>query len=190
MDALSTLGTEENFQKELQFVANVLLANWTIGHNLTQVVPALMQSDDMISYGFNEIHSLADLQHDVLAYGSKSIKGQRPDALEAVFYLITPRITNQKAYKSGARVGIDRILVLFLSFMPNDNSDLTGSIRYANEIKAEGTTIAIVGMGPNMNVTALSALASGPQYLFTAASYDDLDTNLANGIKQVICVAN
>uniref|UniRef100_A0A914USJ4 CUB domain-containing protein n=1 Tax=Plectus sambesii TaxID=2011161 RepID=A0A914USJ4_9BILA len=188
MDAHSTLGTEANYRKQIDFVSNTLVANWTVGPTGIQVGPTLYAQDEATEYFLNDAKSVADLQTIINGFRKQSINGQTLDSMEVAFELVTSGVdVPTNGAEAGWRLGVQRVLVMFLSFPPNNDADLQAAKVYTDKIISQGTTIVLVGLNSNVNVTQMIPLSSGPNFVFGVSDVSQLNAAFATSISSALC---
>lgn len=78
------------------------------------------------------------------------------------------------------------MIALFFS----DPTDVNKALGYAADLKRNGNTLVVIGMGPSVNISVLSPLASGSNFAFSSSSFDALANNnaLVDQINTAICL--
>uniref|UniRef100_A0A914V9Z5 VWFA domain-containing protein n=1 Tax=Plectus sambesii TaxID=2011161 RepID=A0A914V9Z5_9BILA len=107
MDTSSGLGSVANFQAELNFIASVLVANWTVGPIHVEVDPVVYDSDSFQEIGAFTFKDTAELQQAIAAIAAM------PDFLSdppSIAYAL-----NHSSGVSSQRSGAPQTIILFSS---------------------------------------------------------------------------
>uniref|UniRef100_A0A914WL09 Uncharacterized protein n=1 Tax=Plectus sambesii TaxID=2011161 RepID=A0A914WL09_9BILA len=187
IDGHSTLGTEANYHKQIAFAANTLVTNWTVGSTGIQVGPVLYFTDESEEFNLDDAQSVTDLQNIFNGFRQHPIAGQDLDSMEVAFSLVTGVVDTDFPFKQGWRTGIQRVLVMFLSFPPNDDADLQAAKVHTDKIISQGAIIVLVGLNSNVNITQMIPLSSGPNYVLGVNDVSQLNAAFAMSISSALC---
>ena len=85
-------------------------------------------------------------------------------------------------------------LYLFLTKFFSNAADIAQAKPYSDQLKASGNVVIVIGIGPNVDISLLTPLASGQTHVFLSSDYTTLanDAVLATHINQAldICVGS
>ncbi|VDO24194.1 unnamed protein product [Haemonchus placei] len=188
LSGLSTVGSQDNFQKQLDFVANVLTPTWQVGLDWIRVVINLVvDADYALIWSADE---LADNQ--VLSGTVLGLTEDVPDVtqnnntnLQCIFKYAQGAVSFD-AKEEKERAGVQKAVIAFVPQNPNDDQDFYEAMEFAHTTRTtDDTKIIIVAMGKNLDVSRLSLLSYGSGFTFQA-DYDGL-SSLAPMINQALC---
>ena len=75
---------------------------------------------------------------------------------------------------NGARLNLPSILILLTDGSQTRDAGAENPEDIADELRASGINLIVVGIGKGVNQTELDLMAGGPQKAFSAASFDEL----------------
>ncbi|WKX98408.1 hypothetical protein Q1695_013807 [Nippostrongylus brasiliensis] len=187
LSGLATLGTQENFQKQLDFVGNVLTPQWQIGANKVNVEVYLMVSDDYaIVWGVDDLpdnQALQDALHHMQSL-VPDVKQNNDTNLQCIFKYAQAAVSYQAS--DNLKSGIEKAVIAFVPQNPNNDQDFYAAQEHSHQARtSDDTKIIVVAMGTGLDVQRLSTLSYGKGYTFQA-DYDGLSA-LAPGINNALC---
>ncbi|CAJ0597315.1 unnamed protein product [Cylicocyclus nassatus] len=188
LSGLSTVGSQDNFVKQLNFVANVLTPTWTVASDKIRVVINLIVDAD-----YAVVWTADDLADNQKL--TQAILGMTEDVPD-VSQNNNTDITSVFKYAQGAvsfdtgedkeRNGISKVVIAFVPQNPNNDQDFYEAKEFAHNIHAtDNSKVIVVAMGKNLDVARLSQLSYGSQFTFSA-DYDNLGS-LVPVINKAIC---
>ncbi|WKX98407.1 hypothetical protein Q1695_013806 [Nippostrongylus brasiliensis] len=120
LSGLATLGSQENFQKQLDFVSNVLTPQWQVGADKVNVVIYLMVSaDHAIVWGTDDLpnnQAVQDVLHSMPSLVPDVSQNNVTD-LQCVFKYAQAAVSYQ-ADSDNLRGGIERAVIAFVPQNP------------------------------------------------------------------------
>ena len=145
----------------------------------------------VVTFSFNAEHSIKMNDHtDVQSFN---------DAVDAIQLMgMTTRIDKalrlaQKelfAVKNGGRPTIPKILILLTDGSQTPGKDAEDPAVIANELRYDGITVLVVGIGKGINPGELGKIAGGADKAFTASSFTDLTHgDFVANVTDTSCVA-
>uniref|UniRef100_A0A914V9H5 Uncharacterized protein n=1 Tax=Plectus sambesii TaxID=2011161 RepID=A0A914V9H5_9BILA len=180
VDVSIGLRSQINFDDQILFIAEVLVSSfWTVSPLQLEANPVGYEKGNINvqgSFGYNSAEELKDaLESMKWLQGAPSISY----GLKEVAY--DPTL--------GWRAGVQRVVLLFTS--TSDPTEVSQAQQYSDQLKNSNHTIIVVGIGPAVNQTILSQLASGANNTFTS-DFTTLPTNnaLAAQLNAAICRVN
>uniref|UniRef100_A0AC34QUA4 CUB domain-containing protein n=1 Tax=Panagrolaimus sp. JU765 TaxID=591449 RepID=A0AC34QUA4_9BILA len=157
INGLSSVGTQANFVKQLDFIANYLISSWSVGPTQTQVFLS-MQTD-------KDYAVICDFE-SLFRYGA----GDEDDQGQLFNH----------------RRGIQQIQIIFVAQNPNNDQDFYEAEDFSHDMRDRlDTKVITVAMGDNIDAKKVGSLSYGDGFWF-GASYDKLPT-LASAINKAIC---
>ncbi|KAK0417881.1 hypothetical protein QR680_013256 [Steinernema hermaphroditum] len=188
VNGLSSVGSQQNFLKQLDFISNSLVASWTVGSKKVRVVVSLQVSRDYaVVFDANSLPDTNKLRSTVLG-----LAGYVPDVsknnstdFESLFHYAESEAGFQ-ANRLGERSGVGRVVIVFVAQNPTNSQDFNAATEFAHNMRTvDDTKVITVAMGAGVDVQKVGTLSYGEGFYF-GADYDQLDT-LAEGISAAIC---
>jgi len=155
------------YVKVLGFAKNVAGAFYIAIHR-TQV--AVIKFSDVVKVVFY-LNTYSNRESLLNAIGNTNFEGGRTNLAAA--------LRNGRSMfrtSNGARDGVPKILIMLTDGTANIEANRTQE--EANETKADGITIFIVGVGGGVDKDELKKVASKPDYFFFATNFNDLNSVL------------
>ncbi|PIO77732.1 CUB domain protein [Teladorsagia circumcincta] len=188
LSGLSTVGSQENFQKQLDFVANVLTPTWQLGPDKIRVVINLVVDAD-----YAVVWTAEDLASNQLL--SETVLG----LIEDVPDVLQNNNTNLQCifkYAQGAvsfdvkenkeREGVEKVVIAFVPQNPNDDQDFYEAMEFSHTTRTtDDTKVIIIAMGKDLDTSRLSLLSYGSGFTFHA-DYDGLG-DLVPAVNGALC---
>uniref|UniRef100_A0A914VCH8 VWFA domain-containing protein n=1 Tax=Plectus sambesii TaxID=2011161 RepID=A0A914VCH8_9BILA len=184
LDVSSGITNLNNCQAQIMFISSLLISNWTVSLGQIEAAPATYDSQSLQALGDFAFQNLKELQQDVNIASQFCQTGNAPGITRGLSEASAP----DGQVVPGRRSGVLGVTVLFTS--TSDPTDVSNAMQYATMLKKNGDILIVVAMGPNANSTTLVQLASGPNFVFTAADYSALSSNaaLASQINAALCM--
>ncbi|CAI5449520.1 unnamed protein product [Caenorhabditis angaria] len=182
INAMSTLGSQQNFIKQLDFIANKLTPSWDVGMEKIRVMISLQNGpDDTPSWSADQLATNKIVTSEVLGMSNLSnVTMNTKGDLEGLFRNSFEWM--QTSYQLEFRDGIETVVIIFVAQNPVDDNDFYEALEYSQNIKnLENVKIVLFGFGANLDKSRLSQLAYSPEYAIFSDSFDDL----ANFVDQI-----
>ncbi|EGT43344.1 hypothetical protein CAEBREN_25668 [Caenorhabditis brenneri] len=188
VNGLANVGTQANFQKEIDFIANKLTPTWNVGLTKVRVMLNLQSDIDYaIIWSAEDVPTNANVTQEVLHmldYIPDVTQDNNTD-LECLFRYAYDGLDDSKEFDE--RYGIEQVVIVFVAANANDDQDFNESFEFAHKIRTErDAKLILVGMGPGLDQARLSKLAYASGYAFFSPSYDNL-SSLIPQINNAIC---
>ncbi|KAL6726131.1 hypothetical protein Aduo_008134 [Ancylostoma duodenale] len=188
LSGLSTVGSQANFLKQLDFVANALTPTWNVAPNKVRVVmDLLIDAEYAVIWTADDLSDNQKLSQTVLGlteYVPDVTQNNNTD-LECIFKYAQGAVSfDEKEDKE--RYGISKVVIAFVPQNPNDSQDFFESMEYSHTIhNIDDTKVIVVAMGKNLRMDQLSPLSYGSGFAFSA-DYGNL-ASLVPAINKAIC---
>ncbi|XGW18152.1 hypothetical protein V3C99_002624 [Haemonchus contortus] len=188
LSGLSTVGSQDNFQKQLDFVANVLTPTWQVGlDSIRVVINLVVDADYAVIWSADELASNQLLSETVLGLTEDvpDVTQNNNTDLQCVFKYAQGAVSFD-AKEEKERTGVQKAVIAFVPQNPNDDQDFYEAMEFAHTTRTtDDTKIIVVAMGKNLDVSRLSLLSYGSGFTFQA-DYDGLPS-LVPMINQALC---
>ena len=129
----------------------------------------------VVTFSYNAEHSIKLNDYDDLMSFNKAVDkiplmGSTTRIDKAL------RLTQRELFSlsNGARPGIPKILVLLTDGSQTEDADAVDPGSIADELRAQGIKVLVIGIGGGVNQTELLHLGGGQANTFSAASFDEL----------------
>jgi hypothetical protein len=187
INGLSSLGSQTNFLKELDFIANYLISNWTIGPQQTRVFLSLQVDIDFaIVYPFDYVPTLDILRQTILALtrDAPDVMQNNGTDFESLFRYGTDNTDSDTTFVH--REGIEQIEIVFVAQNPLDDQDFYEATEFAHQSRDRyDTKLITIAMGQNIDVKKVGTLSYGEGFYF-GADYPNLPS-IAADVNKAIC---
>ncbi|KAK6744690.1 hypothetical protein RB195_011419 [Necator americanus] len=188
LSGFSTVGTQDNFVKQLQFVANVLTPTWNVALNKIRVVINLMVSADYaLAWAADDVPDNQKLTQTILGmtkYIPDVTQNNKTD-LSCIFQYAQLDVGPDSS-ENMEREGISKVVIAFVPQNPNDDQDFFEAKEFAHTIhNVDDTKLILVAMGRNLDVPRLGQLSYGSGFTLSA-DYDSL-SSLVPALNKAIC---
>jgi len=187
INGLASLGSQDNFLTQLDFIANYLISNWTIGSQQTRVFINLQVDVDFaIVYPFAYVPTLAVLKETILGLteDAPDVMSNNGSDFESLFRYGTDGDSDNNVFEH--REGIEQVQVVFVAQNPNNDQDFYEATDFAHDARdSYDVKLITIAMGTDIDVKKVGTLAYGEGFYF-GADYKDLPS-LAASVNQAIC---
>uniref|UniRef100_A0A914VAK3 VWFA domain-containing protein n=1 Tax=Plectus sambesii TaxID=2011161 RepID=A0A914VAK3_9BILA len=183
MDNSIGLQNKDNYLYQVMFISLTLINGWTVSPSQVEANPAVYSGNlhNFLQLGSFSFENVDELRHATNA-AATLFGANDPPSIKVGLQAAT---MNKEV--NGWRRGVPKVTLLFTS--SSDPADVTAALPYAAQLKSNGSSLIVVGMGPHVTASILSPIASGSNFLFTQPYYNVFlnDTTLANQINNAIC---
>uniref|UniRef100_A0A8R1DXS9 CUB domain-containing protein n=1 Tax=Caenorhabditis japonica TaxID=281687 RepID=A0A8R1DXS9_CAEJA len=189
VNGLASVGTQDNFQKQINFLANQLTPTWNVGLDKVRVMMNLqVDMDYAVVWSADDLPTNADVTQEVLhmvEYVPDVTQNNNTD-LECLFrYAYDALDAPEKEFDE--RYGIEQVVIVFVASNPNTDQDFNEAFEFSHKMRtSQNAKVIVVGMGPGLDQSRLARLAYAQGYAFFSASYDNL-SDLIPKINNAIC---
>ncbi|PAV77572.1 hypothetical protein WR25_15258 [Diploscapter pachys] len=182
INAMADLGSQDNFLKELDFIAHKLTPTWQVGPSKTDVDYAVVWGSDTLSNNSilsETVMGLADYIGDVMDNNNTDF--------ECIIKYSENAVSEFGKEDLLERDNIQKVVIAFVAADPKNAEDLYEGIEFAHELKyKDDSKLIVVGLGSGLNQSAISRVAYADGFSFYA-NYDKLDADFASKINAAIC---
>uniref|UniRef100_A0A183G7L3 CUB domain-containing protein n=1 Tax=Heligmosomoides polygyrus TaxID=6339 RepID=A0A183G7L3_HELPZ len=190
LSGLSTVGSQANFLKQLDFVANVLTPTWQVGEEKVRVVVYLMvDADYAVVWTAEDLADNKKLTEIVLSMTDlvPDVTQNNNTDLQCIFKYAQGAVSFE-ATEDKERKGVEKTVIAFVPQNPNDDQDFYEAMEFAHTIRTtDDTKTIVVAMGKSLDVPRLGLLGYGSGFTFQA-DYDDLAA-LVPSINSALCTS-
>ena len=187
INGLSSVGTQDNFVKQLDFIANHLITGWTIGPKKTRVFINLQIDEDYaVVWTSDDLATLDALKSTVLGLTSDvpDVTANNGSDFESLFRYGSDDESDNNLFTH--REGIEQIQIVFVAQNPNNGQDFYEAQEFSHRLRdMYDTKVITVAMGGNIDVKKVGSLSYGEGFYF-GADYAQLPS-LANSVNNAIC---
>ncbi|KAE9549089.1 hypothetical protein FO519_007689, partial [Halicephalobus sp. NKZ332] len=187
INGLSSVGTQDNFVKQLDFIANHLITSWTIGPKQTRVFINLQVDEDFaVVWDFQDVPTLDILKATILGLTTDvpDVTANNGSDFESLFRYGSDDESDNNVFAH--RDGIEQIQLTFVAQDPNNDQDFYEAEDFAHRLRdVYDTKVITVAMGKNIDIKKVGTLSYGEGFYF-GADYDQLPT-LVKPINDAIC---
>ncbi|CAD6192865.1 unnamed protein product [Caenorhabditis auriculariae] len=189
INGMAAVGTQSNFQKQLQFIANKLTPTWQIGADKVRAMIALLTGINYSTiFGFEDMPTNSNLSQTVLSLTNKvpDVTQNNKTDLECLFRYTHDLLDKMWKKDFDRRDGIEQVAIVFVASNANSEQDFYKAMEFSHLTRtAEDTKIIIVGMGNSLEQQQISQLAYANGFAFFSG-YDQLDS-LVSSINDALC---
>ena len=90
---------------------------------------------------------------------------------------------------NGGRSSVPDILILMTDGTQTQTANSEDPATIADELRKTGVTIIVLGMGSGINLAELTKIARGPEMVFTAATFTELNSaTFKTSVKDLTCL--
>uniref|UniRef100_A0A914X885 Uncharacterized protein n=1 Tax=Plectus sambesii TaxID=2011161 RepID=A0A914X885_9BILA len=183
MDNSIGVQNKDNYIYQVMFISLTLINGWTVSPSQIEANPAVYSGNlhNFLELGSFSFENVDELRHATNA-AATLFGANDPPSIKVGLQAAT-----MNTEVNGWRRGVPRVTLLFTS--SSDPVDVTAALPYAAQLKSNGSSLIVVGMGPRVTASILSPIASGSSFLFTQPYFNVFlnDTTLANQINNAIC---
>ncbi|CAI4226071.1 unnamed protein product [Auanema sp. JU1783] len=188
INAMSDMGSQANFVKQLQFIANNLTRTWNVGMNAVRVTINL-QVDKDYAVIFDPAISNDDLTQTVLGLTNyvPDVMSNNETNINCLFRYAEGDFEDVKEFK--VREGVEQVAMIFTAGNPVDSQDYYEAVEYSHKLRTTlDTKVIIIAMGKSgaLNMNAISSLSDTPAFTF-ASDFDNLPSIIGK-VNNAMCM--
>ncbi|CAJ0941863.1 unnamed protein product, partial [Mesorhabditis belari] len=191
INAMGGLKSQGNYLRQISFIGNYLVKNWTVGLDQTRVFINLQtDADYALVYPATdpEMTTTAGVQEVILnlsEYADNVVDNDTVTDFNGMFRYLESDISIDPA-DNGERAYTQKVVILFIASNPNDDQDYYEALEYAHIMRTtEDTKVITVAMGSDLDVAKIGKLSYGEGFYF-GADYSNLPS-LTDKINAAIC---
>ncbi|CAD6194686.1 unnamed protein product [Caenorhabditis auriculariae] len=189
INGMATVGTQSNFQKQLQFLANKLTPTWQIGADKVRAMINFQTDIDYaVIWGYEDMPTNTELSKTILSLTDyvPDVTQNNSTDLECLFRYTYDSFDSLGKKDFNERDGIEHVAIVFVSSNANSEQDFYEALEFSHLTRtAEDTKIIIVGMGSSLQQQQIAQLAYANGFAFFSG-YDQLDS-LVSSINNALC---
>ena len=157
---------KDEYHKEKEFI-NEVISTFDIGEDKSRAGVVTFSQDAELSIQLNSHYEIASLKDAVETIPLMGNTTRIDKALRLAQDLVFLE-------RNGGRVGLPKVLILLTDGSQTEGEDQEDPVHVANEIRASGIKLLVIGIGSGIDRAELIKIGGGDRNVFTAASFDQL----------------